>query len=292
MPLAPVVKVSPSDYIRHDQLFKELIQTFFGEFLEVFFPEVYQIVDFQAIKPLSEEVFTDLIEGETRLLDIVTETKLKETDSIIIIHVEPQSTKQTYFHKRMYHYFSLLYHKYRKPIIPIAVFSYEGNWEKNQYTMEFPFIHVLTFNYLTLHLHKKNWRDYINSNNPAAAALLSKMGYTEEEKIQVKKEFLSMLVKMELDPAKQRLVYGFFESYLKLNEAEEEALMDEIKHLDEADQIMEIPISYEEKGIEKGKEIGIKKVALEMLKKGSSIDYIVEVTNLEKVEIEELKKSL
>ena len=216
MPLAPVVKESPSDYIRHDQLFKELIQTFFGEFLEVFFPEVYQMVDFKAIKPLSEEVFTDLIEGETRRLDIVIETKLKETESIIIIHVEPQSTKQTYFHKRMYHYFSLLYHKYRKPIIPIAVFSYEGNWEKNQYTMEFPFIHVLTFNYLTLHLHKKNWRDYINSNNPAAAALLSKMGHTEEEKIQVKKEFLSMLVKMELDPAKQRLVYGFFETYLKL----------------------------------------------------------------------------
>ncbi len=27
-----------------------------------------------------------------------------------------------------------------------------------------------------------------------------------------------MLVGMEVDPAKQRLVYGFFESYLKLNE--------------------------------------------------------------------------
>lgn len=80
MPLEPVVKESPSDYIRHDQLFKELIHTFFGEFLEVFFPEVYQMVDFQAIKPLSEEVFTDLIEGETRRLDIAIETKLKGTE--------------------------------------------------------------------------------------------------------------------------------------------------------------------------------------------------------------------
>ena len=68
--------------------------------------------------------------------------------------------------------------------------------------------------------------------------------------------------------------------------------MDEIKHLDEADQIMEIPISYEEKGIEKGKEIGIRKVALEMLKKGSPIEFIAEVTNLTREEIDELKKRL
>lgn len=249
MPLASLVKESPTEYIRHDQLFKELIYTFFKEFLEAFFPDVHQMVDFQAIKPLSEEVFTDLIEGETRRLDIVVEANLKGTDSIIIIHVEPQSTKQTNFHERMYIYFRLLYHKYRKPIIPIAVFSYEENWEKNQYTMEFPILDVLTFNYLTLHLRKQNWRDYIESNNPAAAALLSKMGYSEEE---------------------------------------EEVLMDEIKQMDEADKIMEIPISYEEKG----KENGIKEVALEMLKKGSSVDFIAEVTKLDKEKIVELKRKL
>ncbi|WP_414672244.1 hypothetical protein [Lentibacillus sp.] len=173
---------------------------------------MHDIVDFHAIKPLSKEVFTDLVEGETRRLDIAVETTLKETEAVIIIHVEPQSTKQTNFHERMYQYFSLLYHIYRKPIVPIAVFSYDENWEKNQYTMTFPFMHVLTFNYLTLHLRKKNWRDYIRANNPAAAALLSKMGYTEDEKVQVKKEFLRMLVKMELNPAKQRLVYGFLKS--------------------------------------------------------------------------------
>lgn len=154
--------------------------------------------------------------------------------------------------------------------------------------MSFPFLHVLTFDFLTLHLRKKNWRDYINSNNPAAAALLSKMNYKEAERVQVKKEFLRMIVNMKLNPAKQRLIYGFFESYLKLNEKEEEKLMDEIKQMDGADKMMEIPISYEEKG----KEIGIELVALEMLRKGTSIDFIAEVTKLNKKEIEALKKKL
>lgn len=57
---------------------------------------------------------------------------------------------------------------------------------------------------------KKNWRDYIKSDNPVAAALLSKMGYTEEEKVEVKKEFLKMLVRMELDPAKSKFLSDFF----------------------------------------------------------------------------------
>lgn len=123
---------------------------------------------------------------------------------------------------------------------------------KNQFTMEFPFLHVLTFNYLTLHLKKKNWRDYILSDN-SAAALMSEMGYREEERVQVKKEFLSMIARMKLNPAKQRIVYGFFETYLKLTKKEEEQLMREIEDLPEAQKILEIPISYEEKGKEMGK---------------------------------------
>ncbi|WP_407058214.1 hypothetical protein [Tigheibacillus jepli] len=82
------------------------------------------------------------------------------------------------------------------------------------------------------------------------------MNYKEEERVQVKKEFFRMMGNMQPDPAKQRLLYGFFESYLQLNDKEEEQLMEEIKHMDEADRIMEIPISYEEKGKEKGREEG------------------------------------
>jgi len=119
-----------------------------------------------------------------------------------------------------------------------------------------------------------NWRDYIRSDNPVAAALLSEMGYQKEERIEVKKEFLRMITRMELDPARQRLIYGFFESYLKLTEQEEEQLMDEVSKLPEADQIFEIPISYEEKGKEIGKEIGVRKVAVEMLKKDVDPNFI------------------
>jgi len=153
-----------------------------------------------------------------------------------------------------------------------------------------------TFNYMTLHLQKKNWRDYIRSDNPAAAALLSKMGYDEKERVEVKKEFLRMITKMELDPAKERLIYGFFETYLKLTNEEEEQLMKEVEKLPEAELLKHLPISYEEKGIRKGikegRKIERKEVAEEMLRKGLDIELIAEVTHMDVEEIEKMKKEI
>lgn len=289
-------EMSDTTYTKHDQLYKELIKTFFEEFLAAFFPEVHEYLDVKIVTPLSEEVYTDVLEGKTRRLDLVMEAKVKGTDALVIVHIEPQSYVDRQFHERMFRYFSLLYNEYRKPIIPITVFSYESDWEEYEYKMEFPFFRVLTFNYLTLHLKKQNWRKYIRSNNPAAAALMSRMNYTEEERVQVKKEFLRMIVRMKLDPARERLIYGFFETYLKLNEKEEEMLMREIEKLPEADEIFEIPISYEEKGKEIGKEIGKelgkKEVAKELLREGLSLEFIAKVTKLDEEEIKELKKEM
>lgn len=60
--------------------------------------------------------------------------------------------------------------------------------------------------------------------------------------------------------------------------------MKEIKQMDEAADIFHLPISWEEKGK--------KEVALEMIKEGASIDFIVKVTRIDREEITELIKSI
>src|SRR5690625_1049978 len=67
---------------KHDQLFKELIHHFFEEFLEVFFPDVHEHIDFQSIKPMSEEMFTDLLDGESRRADIIIERSEEHTSEL------------------------------------------------------------------------------------------------------------------------------------------------------------------------------------------------------------------
>lgn len=107
---------------------------------------------------------------------------------------------------------------------------------------------VIRFNYLTLHLRKINWRDFSHKKNPVSAALLSKMNYSEDERIHVKLAFLNILANLKLTKELNHLVTGFFESYLQLSEEEEELLMKKMSELDNADEILKVPISYEERG--------------------------------------------
>jgi predicted transposase/invertase (TIGR01784 family) len=245
--------------IDHDRLFKELLETFFAEFIELFFPAAARSIDLKHIQFLQQEIFTDVTAGEKRKVDILVETRLKDEPGLILVHVEPQAYEQKNFNERMFIYFSRLYEKYRRKIIPVAVFSYDRvRDEPDRFELGFPFLEVLNFRFYKLELKKLNWREYIQSDNPVAAALLSKMGFKPEEKVKVKLEFMRMLVRMKLDPARMELLAGFFETYLKLNREEEEQYNRELGKLDskEVDVIMQITTSWHEKGRAQGRAEG------------------------------------
>ncbi|WP_406678464.1 Rpn family recombination-promoting nuclease/putative transposase [Moorella sp. ACPs] len=237
--------------IDHDRLFKELIETFFAEFMQAFFPRAYEAIDFTHVRFLQQEVFTDVTAGEKHEVDILVETRLKGEAGLIMVHIEPQSYVQKEFNERMFIYFSRLYEQHRCKILPIAIFTYDQvRDEPDTFTTGFTFLDVLRFRFYKLELKKLPWREYIHSNNPVAAALLSKMGFKDEERVQVKLEFLRMLTRLKLDPARMEMLAGFFESYLKLSQEEEERLNCELGRIDkkEAETIMQITTSWHERG--------------------------------------------
>ncbi|SFA57477.1 conserved hypothetical protein (putative transposase or invertase), partial [Parageobacillus thermantarcticus] len=253
-----------------------------------FFPDMYEHIDFRHLSFLSEELFTDVTAGEKYRVDLLVETKLKGEDGLIIVHIENQSYVQPSFPERMFIYFSRLFEKYRTNIVPIAIFSYDAiRDEPSSFTLQLPFGNILHFRFFTVELRKQNWRNYIRSDNPIAAALLSKMGYTESERIELKKQFLRMLVRMELDEAKQRLLIGFFETYVQLSDEEEQQLRNEVNKMEtkEKEQVLELLISYEQKGLQQEK----RQIAKKMLVKGYDIQTIHELTELPIEEIEKLK---
>ncbi len=49
-----------SSKIDHDRLFKELLSTFFLEFLDLFFPEVTSSIEADSLTLLDKEIFTDV----------------------------------------------------------------------------------------------------------------------------------------------------------------------------------------------------------------------------------------
>lgn len=98
------------------------------------------------------------------------ETQLKNEPGLILVHVEPQAYVQKNFNERMIIYFSRLYEKYRRRILPVAVFSYDRiHDEPDSFELRLPFLDVLNFRFYKLELKKLNWREYIQSDNPVAA---------------------------------------------------------------------------------------------------------------------------
>ena len=85
--------------IDHDQLFKQLLNAFFLEFLDLFAPELASNIDRDRLKFLPQEYFTDLIEGERRAMDLVVRISLRRRPNApgvgkvsVIIDLEHQSS--------------------------------------------------------------------------------------------------------------------------------------------------------------------------------------------------------
>jgi len=77
-----------SQAIDHDRLFKELIGTFFVEFIELFFPQVMTYIETESVTLLDKEIFTDVTEGEKHETDLIAQVKFQGKSSFFIVHIE------------------------------------------------------------------------------------------------------------------------------------------------------------------------------------------------------------
>ena len=162
--------------MEHDRLFKERLRTFFTEFISAFVPNVEEFLDLSSIEFLDKEVFTDLTAGQRHEVDLLVKARFKGKDTFFLVHVENQASAQEDFAGRMFRYFARLHEKFSLPVYPIALLSYENPRcaEPSRYEINFPGLKVLSFEFQAIQLNQLNWRDYLRSANPVAAALYDK----------------------------------------------------------------------------------------------------------------------
>ena len=253
----------------HDRLFKELLSTFFIEFLELFLPQVASTLDRESICFLPQEYFADLTAGEDHVIDLLVEVKQAGEEAGFLLHVEAQASVQQNFNRRMFFYFARLHQKYLQRIYPIVVFSFDQpqREEPCTYKMEFPDQQVLEFRFKSIQLNRLNWRDYLTQQNPVAAALMAKMRIAPGDRPKVKAECLRLLTTLRLDPTRTRLIFGFVDTYLRLNLQEQTVFQEELGKLEERERegIMQITTSWMEQGIEQGVQIEAKSLIFRLL---------------------------
>jgi Domain of unknown function (DUF4351) len=265
--------------IDHDSAFKLLLTTFFVEFVDLFCPDLrHQIVP-ESVEFLPQEVFLDpttaiavqtqdpdRAEKQKRILDIAAKVRIRsdsplaargEEDVFIIVHVDPQSTREANFERRMFRYFSRLHDRYNLPVYPIALFTFDAptNQQPDRYRIEFPNLMVLDFRYQVVQLNQLSWRDYVNNPNPVACALMAKMNIAPADRPRVKFECLRLLLTLRLDLGKQKLISSFFDGYLQLTPQQTqqfEALVDTLE-LPEREEAMVLTTSWKEEGRVEGR---------------------------------------
>jgi hypothetical protein len=262
-------QMTDAERLDHDRLFKELIETFFYEFLEAFVPDIPPYLDRESVHFLNKEIFTDVTDGERHESDIVVQARFQGEDRLFLVFIENQSTAQSHFGARMFKYFARFHEKFKMPIYPIAVFSYDApaREEPNFYQIAFPGFTVMDFHFRVIQLNRLNWRDYLTNPNPAAAALMSKMRIAPEDRPRVKLECLRLILTLRLDEARSQLIAGFVRSYLKLNREEIVSFEREMRGMpvEEREEMIVITDEWTERGIERGIERGELRLALRQL---------------------------
>lgn len=279
--------------IDHDGLFKELLENFFQDFMELFFPEISKEIVWDSIIFLGQETFADLKSGKRRVADVVVQAKFKGQDTIFLTHVEHQAQHRTDedFTYRMLRYFCRLYEKYRNPI---ALLSYDSprKQQPDFHRVEFIDGLVLSFQYRLIQLNRLNWRDFVRRENPVASALMAKMNIAKEDRVKVKVECLRLLATLELNPAKMHFLSGFIDTYLRLNTVENKTFKHEIAkiHPPEKENVMKIVTSWMEEGIVLGREENRVEVTQRMLQRKLDISLISDITGFSEDQILEIKE--
>src|SRR5947209_6255324 len=168
----------------HDQRFKELIRTFFADFLRLFFDEWAVRLDAEAVVWLDKEVFPDPPDGPRRILDLVARLPTRqavpgqisgEAESwLALVHIEIESPDRVRpLRSRMHRSYVYLRDKYGLPVLPIAIFLRVGldGIGVDVYEENFWEFCALRFQYLYVGLPALDAVEYVQGNNMLGVAL-------------------------------------------------------------------------------------------------------------------------
>lgn len=258
--------------MRFDRPFKELIIACFMDFVRLFMPELHAMIDPASIEFLDKEVFTDLVSEERSEADVVVKVKVLGEDAYFLIHVENQATPEPAFAERMFRYFAKLYGTHHLPVYPVAVFSWTKpvREQPDTFRVAFPDREVLRFRYRAIQLNHMRWRDYLRSDNPVAAALMTRMNVETKDRARVKLEALKNIGLLGLNPAVTQVAGWFVDNTMPLDEREQREFDErlEAEAMREKEVVMEMTTSWERKGREEGRREGEQEGRREGLREG------------------------
>lgn len=218
----------------HDQLWKQVLQAFFPDFVRLFDATTAAGLDLSSVEFRDSEAFTDIPHGERRIADLVAQVRTVAGDpELVLVHVEIQRVRQADFSQRMWQYYALLRQREGLPVIPIALVLYparEGVGVE-EYVEAVLGRTYLTFRFVQVSLPVLPAQEYVTAQTPLGAGLASVMRPPTEDRAARVALHLACLRRIRaaqeagvLDEARTFLLVNMIATYLPLSEEERTAL--------------------------------------------------------------------
>jgi hypothetical protein len=258
-----------------DSPWKEALDHFFQAFLQFFFPNVAEGIDwskgYEVLDNELEQIVRDSDTGK-RLADKLFKVWLKSGQPLwILIHVEVQSQRQEEFAERMFVYHYRIYDRFRQPVVSLAVLGDEHtNWRPSQYhyglfgcqmLLQFPVVKLLDYAPLAAALE--------TDTNPFALVVLAHLQSLATrdnpgERCTWKIRLCKILLDQGMEPEVIRLLFKFIDWMMDLPDE----LADQFEYeIDAYQKEKKMPYitSIERRAIEKAKQEERKETLLELL---------------------------
>ena len=212
-------------FMAHDQLFKDLLGAFLPDFMQLFYPDVSNRLNWSQVTFPSVEVFTDVPEGSVHRADTIAIVPTFDGEpELVLIHVETQSVRRSEVLFRMFEYYVLLRLRYKLRVFPIVLYIVPGTGgiTHETYVESLFGSDILTFTYAAVGVPDLNADDYLYRDNPLASALTALMKASREGRPRQKQVSLQQVAVSDVDEARKFLLTNLIETYLTLDTTEQE----------------------------------------------------------------------
>ncbi|MDX2043373.1 MAG: DUF4351 domain-containing protein [Acidobacteriota bacterium] len=283
----------------YDSPWKDVLRLFFPEFMQFFFTQVYDAIDwtrgFEFMDKEMQRLSAKASVGR-RTVDKLAKVWLKSGGELrVLIHIEVQGQRETAFAQRMFVYNYRLFDRHKSPVASFVVFTDEDeNWRPNEYRAEiFGTELSLKFSAVKLLDYRACLEELEQSDSPFAVVVLAQLAASEthgkaEKRFWKKLEIAKRLYARGYEQERVIALFEFLDSLLQLPDELDNDFYEKLDEQQEG-RNMKYVSSIERIGIRKGLLEGKVEVTLLILSQrfgalDEAIDSHIRRLSLEHVE--------
>jgi len=244
--------------MKHDRLFKRLIEVFLAEFLLLLAPAAARRLRLGEPVFLDKEQCTDWPDGEWREVDLLARVPVKGSEESLLVHVEIEARARPGMGRRLWGYFMQIRQRHHLLVLPILINLRGGPAGVGLEILEegFEIIPTVVFRYRVLGLAKCRAAEWLPRPEPVAWALAALMDPGSWSRAELKVECLRRIGQWDGTGFRKDLLVNWIESYVQLT-GRDAAEYQRLLSLKDNKEVQEMELTWmeklEAKGVAKGK---------------------------------------